>query len=140
MEVLDANSAVLCNYEVYQLLQEIKKKPAAKGKGKDKERKRGQKHLATITYEAIKFLEETPCKHQTEEVVRSFLQAMLKFKLTKSEKLQLLNIRPTTAVEIQLIIEELEERFQEEQIEEILATVKSLLPGPAEPAAEPDEA
>lgn len=42
---LDANSAILCNYEVYQLLQDVKKASSSKKK------KAEQKNLATITYQ-----------------------------------------------------------------------------------------
>ncbi|XP_037092786.1 DNA-directed RNA polymerase III subunit RPC9-like [Pollicipes pollicipes] len=127
MEVLDANSAILCNYEVYELLQDIKK-------GSSNKKKKNQlKNLATITYQTMKFLDGTPCKNQSESCIKEFMQAIAKFKLTKSEKLQLLNTRPTSAVEIQLIIDESEERLKDEEVEQILEVVRTTLPGPSEP-------
>ena len=42
---------------------------------------------------------------------------------SRGEKLQLLNLRPTQPVEMQLVIEEIEERFNEDEISEIIEIV-----------------
>ncbi|XP_053068920.1 DNA-directed RNA polymerase III subunit RPC9 isoform X2 [Acinonyx jubatus] len=102
MEVKDANSALLSNYEVFQLLTDLKEQRKESGKNKHNS---GQQNLNTITYETLKYISKTPCRHQSPEIVREFLTAMKSHKLTKAEKLQLLNHRPMTAVEIQLVSE-----------------------------------
>ncbi|XP_020619842.1 DNA-directed RNA polymerase III subunit RPC9-like [Orbicella faveolata] len=126
MEVINEKAAMLSNYEVFQLLQET----VNQNKG-DKSKKR-QKHLvnlSTICYEAQKHLEKTPCKSQSPEIIEEFLKAIQPFNLTRVEKLQLLNLRPTTPVEIQLIIEDSEERLKTDQeIEELLNVIATKLP------------
>ena len=115
MEVVDECSSMLSNYEVYSLLQDIKL-----GKNGQKQPNKYLNQLATITYSTLKYLEGTPCKFHSAENIENFMKALKPFNLTKSEKLQLLNQKPTSAVEIQLIIEESEERLTEEQIGQLL--------------------
>lgn len=133
MEVLDADEALLSNHEVLQLLNEHKKTQDSK--------KKEPKNFATIRYETVKYLEDTPCKYQTDDAVREFLLQLKEkdFRLTKAEKLQIVNHRPTTLVELQLLVEENEERFSEEAMNEILEIVEKTLPSADAQEAEDEE-
>ncbi|KAJ9587672.1 hypothetical protein L9F63_018888 [Diploptera punctata] len=124
METVNANAAILSNYEVLSLLQELR--------GQQK-RSNTRSQLATITYETIKYLQETPCCTQSPEIIKNFLKALEPFKLTKAEKLMLLNNPPTSALEIQLMVEESEERLTDEQVDSLLQIVADcqLTPAPA---------
>ncbi|KAK4320839.1 hypothetical protein Pmani_008325 [Petrolisthes manimaculis] len=126
MEVVNSKGAVLSNYEVLRLLQEVCHQ-GTKGK---RNITQTQTHLASIAFDTLKYLEKTQCKSQTSEVIQRFLESVKQFKLTKAEKLQLINLRPTTPVEMQLIIEESEDRLTEEQVEELISLVELHLPDP----------
>ncbi|XP_033736891.1 DNA-directed RNA polymerase III subunit RPC9-like [Pecten maximus] len=125
MEIINDNAAMLTNYEVLTLLSDIQA-----GRGQKKPDKSLQQ-LATITYEAVKYLEDKPCKTQTPEIIEQFMTDVQSYNLTKSEKVQLLNQYPSTAVEIQLIVEESEERLTEDQIYELLEVIGKYRPSEA---------
>ncbi|XP_068889795.1 DNA-directed RNA polymerase III subunit RPC9 isoform X5 [Aphelocoma coerulescens] len=80
MEVKDANAALLSNFEVYQLLTDLKQQRKESGKTKQSS---GQQNLNTIMYETLKYISKTPCRYQSPETVREFLVAMKDHKLTK---------------------------------------------------------
>jgi len=123
MEIVNESAALLSNFEVLALLKDI-------SSGKNGQRKPGkkEKNVATITYSTLKYLEKTPCGEQSTEAISKFMLALKPFRLTRAEKLQLLNLRPSSAVEIQLIIEESEERLSEEEIDDLLEVVASCFP------------
>ena len=127
MEIVNENCALLSNYEVFSLLTDIQK-----GENGQKKPNKYLTSLATVTFETVKYLEKTSSKDLNPEIVGKFLEAVKPFKLTRAEKLQLLNHRPGSAVEIQLLIEESEERLSEEQIEQLLEIISETLPGQVE--------
>ncbi|XP_029674389.1 DNA-directed RNA polymerase III subunit RPC9 [Formica exsecta] len=116
MKVVKGNwNTLLSNYEVLDILRNTKS-----------HKKQKPNQLATITYQTIKYLESMPCKTQNPEKIKEFLKAMEPFKLTKAEKLALLNLCPTRPIEIQLLIEESEERLSEEELETVLQIVANV--------------
>ncbi|ERL88562.1 DNA-directed RNA polymerase III subunit RPC9 [Dendroctonus ponderosae] len=117
MEVLNSNSASLTNYEVLKHLQKIKDA---------KKKHKGQ--LATITYETLHYLEETPCKSQTPTNLSECIRELEPFNLNKNELVMIMNTPPTTPLEIQLMIEESEERLTEEQVQELLTILERYFP------------
>ncbi len=123
MEVLKTRSDLLTNAEVFKLLQEVTREE------KRQKKPRLQK-LSTILYETTRYLERTPCVLQDLDTVKELFRAVSEFGLTKAETLQLLNTRPETPVEIQLIVEECEERLSEQRVDELLGVVKSVLATP----------
>ena len=121
MEVLEGQEKMLSNYEVLKILKDVKETT--------KSSKSSNKNLATITYETINYLEGL--KHYNglrDEHVIDYLEEMKRFNLTKLEKLQILNQRPKSMVELQVLIEENEERFSEEAMDMILDIVRKTLP------------
>merc|ERR1712189_41566 len=103
MEVINENVAMLSNAEVFQLLE------------KEKLIEHNCTNVATIAYETI----------------RELLTALQPYDFTKAEKLQLLNLRPTSIVEMQLIVEELDERLKtEEELQKLIDLIEEKLPLP----------
>ncbi|OWR52257.1 calcitonin-related peptide-receptor component protein [Danaus plexippus plexippus] len=103
-----------------QILQKLKDNTQRKHKR--------EASLATVTYETVHYLQNTECKNQSEECIQQFLEAMKSFKLTKSEKLMMVNTPPRTELEIQLIVQESEERLSEDDVAKIISIVNKILP------------
>lgn len=120
METIKANAAFLSNYEVMQILQQLKDATQKKHKR--------ESSLATVTYETVHYLQDTECKNQSAECIQKFLIAMKSFKLTKCEKLMMVNTPPRTELEIQLIVQESEERLSEEDVSKIIDIVNQHFP------------
>ncbi|CAF4958698.1 unnamed protein product [Pieris macdunnoughi] len=124
MEIINANTAFLSNFEVMQILQQLKDNTQKKHKR--------EASLATVTYETVRYLQDTECQHQSSEKIRNFLESIKSFKLTKLEKLMMINTPPRTELEIQLIVQESEERLSENDVKQIIGAANENFPQASE--------
>lgn len=58
-----------------------------------------------------KYLSDTPCAQQSSEQIRTFLERTKDWPVTKVERLQILNLRPESVLEMYAVFEEADERF-----------------------------
>ncbi|CAK1545111.1 unnamed protein product [Leptosia nina] len=120
METVNPNSAFLSNFEVMQILQQLKDNTQKKHKREGS--------LATVTYETVRYLQDTECQHQSSDCIKKFLESVKSFNLTKLEKLMMVNTPPRTELEIQLIVQESEERLSEDEVKQIIGLVNEFFP------------
>jgi len=128
MEVVRNTEAFLSNYEVMTFLREQKqlrlgnKSRTASGPcAKDR-----SGAVTTLVLETLSAVERTPALKQDESKITQFLDRLEKFRLTRTESLMLLNHCPTSAVEVHLMVEESEERLNEDGVQEILDIVQEI--------------
>ncbi|KAL0960957.1 hypothetical protein HGRIS_005957 [Hohenbuehelia grisea] len=148
MEVLNSRAALLSNYEVLTLLRDletdhltrsktahrIKKEEEGAGSlpaagGKDPNVVEISENLRTIEVEAIQYLagELQPTPQQTPAKIQELLRGLAPYNLTKAEKLQIVNIAPQSAPVLWAIIEEVEDRLNIDQMNEIISLVQNSL-------------
>ncbi|RKP00843.1 hypothetical protein CXG81DRAFT_8326, partial [Caulochytrium protostelioides] len=127
--------ALLCNYEVFQLVRPDS--PAHGATGGDaaavpsatrREPAADFEDLRSVQYHLYHyFMAGQPCAVQTAEQVAAFMRESAAWAITKAERLQLLNARPKNMVELHTMIEECEERFTDEQRETMLRVILTTL-------------
>ncbi|KAJ7632895.1 HRDC-like protein [Roridomyces roridus] len=153
MEVLNSRAALLSNHEVLTLLRDleadhlartrtahrIKKEEEAAGLtptvpaggGKDRTVVEVSENLRTVSFEAIKYLSAEHQPSQTPEAITRLVKALEPYDLTKSEKLQIVNLAPRNHIELYVIVEELEDRLAERMGDIIGHVETSLVADPA---------
>ncbi|KAK4587426.1 hypothetical protein RGQ29_024220 [Quercus rubra] len=126
MKILEANAGALTNYEVVDFLR-------SKGAANDSTRV-----LAQVSPSEYK----TAACNQTREHINEFVDKCKIYGLAKAEVLNIINIRPTSIIDIYTIIEEGETRFGDEtrfgEVSKELAELveKTLPPPPTDPESE----
>ncbi|XP_015888122.3 uncharacterized protein LOC107423117 [Ziziphus jujuba] len=120
MKILKENAGVLTNFEVLNFLR---------SKGASKDPTRVLADVAPSEYKVYDYLAGTAACNQTRENVEEFFEKCKKYDLAKAEVLNILHLRPTTPVEIDLIVEHCEMRLGDD-VEELIEMVAEVLPAP----------
>ncbi|XP_024533771.1 DNA-directed RNA polymerase III subunit RPC9-like [Selaginella moellendorffii] len=129
MKIIEAHTGILSNLEVLDLL-----------------RKRGADQgfagaVSTVTQSELKvydYLIHTPAATQSRESLAKLSKEPLAARLLRPERLQVANLRPASAVEVHLIVEDIQNRFTDEEVEELVSRVNQVLPAPAPSSAAPE--
>jgi len=77
--------------------------------------------------QCFEHLMKTPAGAQQKENLQKFLKEVQPFNLTAAETLSLINLKPTSDVEIHLLVEDCESRMKDDEIEKLLALAEELL-------------
>ncbi|KAI0137203.1 RNA polymerase III, subunit C17 [Xylariales sp. AK1849] len=142
MKILEAQSARMTNFEVYQFLNK-------QAKEYQQQKRRGPGNLETLRRELLQYFEtppgplsQKPSTYDDDSILR-LLQRLRQYEITKGEMIMIFNLRPTTGVVLNTIIEDMEDRFTTEQQNDIVAGIVEVLgdfpkEAPAEDAYEGD--
>jgi DNA-directed RNA polymerase subunit F len=108
MKIIKENAFLLSNSEVAHFIKNIPTDHTL------------PQNVQTIIYEISNYFEK--CAVQTtEEKMAHVLEGLKDLKLTKAERLQMINLWPENQIDLHVIIEECEERMSEEQLDAVLA-------------------
>ncbi|CAK7217378.1 hypothetical protein SBRCBS47491_003143 [Sporothrix bragantina] len=142
MKILEAQNALLSNYEVYQFLAERQERL-----GKQKQnRRRGPGNLETLIHELLQYfrsppgpLSQQPTTYSADAVTK-LVERLRGYDLAKGELIMILNMRPATPAQLHACIEEVEGRLNEDEQSQILDIVAEVLGHfPVEEGAEGEE-
>ncbi|KAI9158642.1 Calcitonin peptide-receptor component protein [Paramyrothecium foliicola] len=139
MKVLEAQAAVLTNYEVFQHALDQRDRYKQK-------KRRGPPNYETVMTELLQYLKTEPSPLSqdpptyTPDCVPQLLERLRPYDLAKGEVVMILNLRPVSVAALNTMVEDMGERYTEEQQEEMVNIVGEVLGYPVPAAAEGDEA
>ncbi|AEO61682.1 hypothetical protein MYCTH_2070655 [Thermothelomyces thermophilus ATCC 42464] len=144
MKVLESQNALLSNYEVYQHILDQRQRNKAQNR-------RVPANAHQIMTEVMTYLTTKPSPLEKQQETRAYSaaainrlfeklrEANLPSELTKSELLSILNQRPSSTALLSTAIEDMEERFSDEDQNRIVDIIAEVL-GRDEPEEAADEA
>lgn len=147
MKILNERESFLSNFEVSEHLKGLKKRynwtfsPEEEEKGK-KFKKRFTEcglNLEVITRDALQYLNNSPAAIENKQGFIDLMTFLNNFDLMKVEKLQIVNSLPRSMVILYSLVEECDQRFSEDQCQQILDKIQELFPVEEEEEEEEEE-
>uniref|UniRef100_A0A8D8PXS4 DNA-directed RNA polymerase III subunit RPC9 n=1 Tax=Cacopsylla melanoneura TaxID=428564 RepID=A0A8D8PXS4_9HEMI len=132
MEVKNKQCAQLSNLELKLLVNELKNSSSSQLKSNS--------NLATLIYELSQYFNDNDTVTSANLVqLLQELNTNFANKLTKNEKLMIVNILPNTLLQLVLIIKDCEERLTEEEIQSLLEIINQFVRQPETEIVEEEE-
>eukprot|EP00743_Colponemidia_sp_Colp-15_P012243 GILK01013869.1.p1 GENE.GILK01013869.1~~GILK01013869.1.p1 ORF type:complete len:153 (-),score=23.76 GILK01013869.1:101-559(-) len=136
MDIKDPQAALVTNYEVLQTI--VRAQALRAKKALDKPSKapilsdQRTAELNVFSTKVIEYMQHSPASVETRGSIEKATAALdSQFKLTRLERLQIINLRPDKPVEVHMIVEECPERMTSQQVDDLIQCVTSVLPAPA---------
>lgn len=126
MKVLQERDQFLSDYEVYEHLKSLQ---SSWKLSETKKKNHGGLELEIITNDIIKYLDKSPCAEITS--VDKFKELMIflnTLELVKIEKLQIVNYLPRSMVHLYSLVDECDQRFDEDTCNDIILKINYLFP------------
>jgi hypothetical protein len=136
MKILEERDKFLCNFEVAEHLNSIKSKYNWTFKEEENDKKKNKKrftacglNLEEITRDLSSYLENNSSSMiTTQEAFKELMIHLNCLDLMKVEKLQIVNSLPRSMVHLYALVEECDQRFNEETCEGIINKINHLFP------------
>ncbi|EGV65498.1 hypothetical protein PSN45_002545 [Yamadazyma tenuis] len=125
MKVLIERDKFLSDYEV---LEHLKATQNPKDKKKSKH---GGLELEIVSKEIISFLEDRACSQiESPDKFKQLMVFLNQYDLVKIEKLQIMNSLPRSMVHVHAVIEECDQRLNEDSVNSLIDKINELFPLP----------
>lgn len=138
MNIEVSREKFLSNFEVLEHLKSIEKENGwsfdTQNKTSKPKRNR-QNHLVNLeaaTRDVLSYFANTPANTQSKDAIVSLMGVLNGLELEKVEKLQIVNTLPRSMVTLYAVVEECDQRFSEEQCEQMINSINDLFPLAAE--------
>ncbi|KAK6346975.1 hypothetical protein TWF696_007070 [Orbilia brochopaga] len=125
MKILEPREAMLSNHEVLAHVQDVKRRyrEEINEQGPAAAMKPG--NLETVMKELLDYLSSTVASTQSPASISVLVEALVKHQFEKIEVLMILNHLPKNETELDVLVEELESRLSDEEISQVLDTIRS---------------